>query len=338
VQTSKELTKSFFAGTHVSRIPFIPLICIFAARLEQISVQNMLSSPDLLTKALVNAYKLYGYDGMINVFDPTLEAEACGCSIVWEGENSTPLIKNHPLSDIKNISEIDISTLERKGRFPVCLEATKRLKILIGREVAIIGVLTGPVTLASYLSGREIVMEIESEFERVAEILDFTSKVVLKICRTYCELNVDGIMVADEMLAKVTPVLLSKVSRYFKPIWNMTRFYNCFSIIWTRDCYDIFQCQNIMGLGADGAILGCYTPILQSGQGKCLGLAIPISVLCGKKEEIEEKISELLKSKPMGSFFLTTENDIPFDAPIDHIFQLVHNAKLKCSTQYDTSK
>ena len=107
MQTSKELTKSFFAGTHVSRIPFIPLICIFAARLEQISVQNMLSSPDLLTKALVNVYKLYGYDGMINVFDPTIEAEACGCSIVWEGENSTPLIKNHPFSDIKNILPAD---------------------------------------------------------------------------------------------------------------------------------------------------------------------------------------------------------------------------------------
>ncbi|UCC16314.1 MAG: hypothetical protein JSU58_08065, partial [Dehalococcoidales bacterium] len=75
-QNSRELVTNFFEGKTTERPPFLPWVCSFAARLEQVTVKTMLSDPGVLSRALSNTHKLFGYDVILNHFDPALEAEA----------------------------------------------------------------------------------------------------------------------------------------------------------------------------------------------------------------------------------------------------------------------
>jgi hypothetical protein len=63
--SSKELVKDLFYFKDLPRPPFIPWISTFAAKLEQIPVEDMLSDPGLLSTALLNSQDLFGYDAIV---------------------------------------------------------------------------------------------------------------------------------------------------------------------------------------------------------------------------------------------------------------------------------
>ena len=64
-QSSKELIRSLFQLRDLPRIPFVPWVGSFAAQLEQISVEDMLSDAGLLSTSLMNAQQLFGYDAIV---------------------------------------------------------------------------------------------------------------------------------------------------------------------------------------------------------------------------------------------------------------------------------
>src|SRR3989304_10076929 len=115
-QSSKELVRSLFQLRDLARVPFIPWVCSFAAQLEQIEMEAMLSDSGLLSRALINSQKLFGYDAIVNVFDPTLEAEACGCNVDWSQNETLPCVVSHPLSEGATTDDLDISNFEKRGR------------------------------------------------------------------------------------------------------------------------------------------------------------------------------------------------------------------------------
>ena len=150
-ESPRELFANLFQMRTLSRVPFIPWVTSFAAKLEQIPVKEMLSDATLLSRSLQNAQKLFGYDGITIVFDSTLEAEACGSEIKWSDSGKLPEVVSYPLAKGARVEDLDISDLEKRGRIPVVLETVKRLSILKGKELPLLGVITGPITLAKLL-------------------------------------------------------------------------------------------------------------------------------------------------------------------------------------------
>ncbi len=323
-QTSKEIVRRVFSFGSVPRTPFIPWVCTFAAKLEQVSIQRMLTSSDVLAKALQNAQKLYGYDGVVNIFDPTLEGEACGCHITWGEKDGLPSVVSHPLAGGIPCEEIDASGIEKRGRLPIVLEATKRLSITTGKTVALVGVITGPLTLAAQLKGCDIITELEANPEETGKVLDLAGKVAANICRSYCELNVDLILIAEELLGRVKSNSLGNIASCLRPVWNVARFYSAYSMILTKSP----QKQNIFALGADGVVLDSLA--LQSfgniaiEKRRCLGMAIPLSVFLSKPTDIVNNVKTCLCQKPSGPFFLTSAWEIPFNTPVENMHQLMH--------------
>jgi uroporphyrinogen-III decarboxylase len=160
-ETPKELFANLFQKRTLSRPPFIPWVSTFAAKLEQIPVREMLSDATLLTRSLQNAQKLFGYDGIPIVFDPTFEAEACGCEVNWNDSGKLPEVATSPLGEGATVEDLDISEFERQERISVALDTASRISIIKGREIPLLGVVTGPITLTRLLGGDSVIARLE---------------------------------------------------------------------------------------------------------------------------------------------------------------------------------
>ena len=324
-QSSKELVRGLFQLRDLSKVPFIPWVCSFAAQLEQIQVEAMLSDPGLLSRALLNTHKLFNYDAIVNVFDPSLEAEACGCKISWSQDGALPRVVSHPLSEGATIEDLDVANLENNGRLPAILEATKRLTIVRGKEAAIVGVITGPLTLAKHLRG-ESFAELDQGTEEAIKVIAIAGNIGLKLCRSYCELGVDVVAIAEEMLGRVRPALYQAAAASLRSIWNVTRFYNVHSLIVSRGCVE-GDIEPILGLQADGVALAGnidYTQLRDAALKRdcCYARSIPSSILLDTPSRMRDSILQCLSEKGRG-FFLSTEWEIPYATSVNNMHEVM---------------
>ncbi|HEY93612.1 MAG TPA: hypothetical protein G4O15_01580 [Dehalococcoidia bacterium] len=253
-QNSRELVTNLFKGKASERPPFCPWVCSFAAKLEQVQVKSMLSDPGILSRALSNAHKLFGYDTLLNHFDPSLEAEALGCEIKWQEDSWPPVVTGHPLEDMTEFYDLETEGIEKKGRIPIVIEATKRLILTKKKEVPIAAMITGPLTLAKHLKGDAFSRQLESEDEEALDLVEDTGSICLKLCRAYCELGVDIIVIAENMQDLVIPNVSSVLASPLKSIFNVSRFYNVNSILIGK-ISDDKQAISICRLGADAVSL-----------------------------------------------------------------------------------
>ena len=326
VQSSRELVKGLFEGKPIQRRPFFPWVCSFAATLEQVTVKAMLSDPGILSRALSNTHKLFGYDVILNHFDPALEAEALGCEMKWQDDDWLPIITGHPLEHGTDFYDLDIEGIEKKGRIPVILEATKRLILTQGKEVPIAAMITGPLTLARYLKGNEFARQLESEDDQATDLVEGAGSICLKLCREYCELGVDIIVIAEDMQDMVIPDLSSVLASPFKSIFNVSRFYNVNSILISR-VRDDNQAISLCSLGADAISVSGNIVTDKVKEKACEGncrysVTIPDSAFLGTDPDNINLIKNVVKSDGSG-FFLSSEWELLRDTDVNSMHQIM---------------
>lgn len=328
--SSKELVRDLFRFKEVSRPPFIPWVGTFAAKLEQIQVEDMLSDPGLLSTALLNSQELFGYDAIVTIFDPSLEAEACGCEIEWsEDHGSLPQVVSHPFTGSIGFENLDIQNLEKRGRIPVFVEAIKRITLMRGKRVAIMGMVTGPFTLARQLVGEGLTDDLQRGSGEATKVLTVAGSIALKLCRTYCELGVDVIVINDEMLGKMDAGAYTTVATPLKSIWNVARFFDVRSLVLTSGVSPE-KASPIIDLQADGVSLGTNvdTIALQKIAAErkvCYGLSIPTAVLNIPAEAI--KLSEIPSIENRKGCFITTDGEVPYTTSVEtmqEIMRIIH--------------
>ena len=325
-QTSRELVRGLFEGKDTASIPFIPWISSFAAQLEQVPVSKMLSDAGLLSRALINSQKLFGYDAIINVFDPSLEAEACGCRINWSDGGVLPEVISHPLNEGVSVEELNVSGFEKKGRLPVVIDATKRLHIIKGKEVAIACLVTSPLTLAVHLKGKSVLDDLNQGKEEATEIVETTGSIVLKLCRIYCEIGIDLIVIVDEMLGQTSSEVIQTMASPLKSIWNVVKFYDVHSLLLTKDCTDKLI-EPIFNLQAEGvAVSGdfSYTKLKETAQryNSCFARTIPLSSLSGTVTRVGDSTIDCLSKREKG-LFLSTEWDVPYTTDVNNMHEIM---------------
>ena len=312
------------------KVPFVPWVGSFAAQLEQIQIEIMLSDAGSLSRALINAQKLFGYDAIVAAFDLSLEAEACGCRIDWGNGESLPAVVSHPLSEGATIEDMDISSFEKRGRLPVVLEATKRIRAIRGKDVAVIGVITGPLTLARHLKGDAFAEDLNQSSERAAKVIAATGNIALKLCRSYCELGVDVIAIADEMLGQVNPDQIQTLAAPLRSIWNVARYYNVHSLIVTKDCRQE-HIEPILGLQADGVALSGDLDYAQLGdmalkRNSCYAGIVPDSLLLETSLPAENCLKDSPSLRGKG-FFLSTEWEVPYATDVNKMHEVMQTIR-----------
>lgn len=148
---AKELVKNALRNRKISRPPFIPFIGTYLTAVDQLSLQEAWSEPGLLHQSLRNTQKLLNYDAVVMPADTTLEAEAFGLPVIWDG--GKPRLEG-------NFGEgdpppFDPQTWGNQGRLPAFIEAAGRFAQVEGRHTPILAVVSGPLTLWSRLYGKD---------------------------------------------------------------------------------------------------------------------------------------------------------------------------------------
>ena len=311
--SSRELVRALFSSRPVSRPPFIPYMATAAARLMQVSVRDLFSDPTTLANSLQACQRLFKYDGIVILFDTTLEAEACGCQLSWQ-EGCPPKVVSSVFNNSDDLATLDASRIEGAARIPVVIEAAKRLTQTIGGEVSILGAITGPATLGSHLLGEAFLSACDTDFGAFDKVIDLWETIALARVRACGELNLD---LVEEDFAVIGPTRYAAIQPALKTLRNLARFYDMAVIAHTRPS-SVPDLNALAGLEVDGvsawdcASEGAANPP----PGDTInGMCISSSALLGSAEDVRGTVLDLL-SRSVGSHtFITSESEVPPATP-----------------------
>ena len=327
------MTVRDWASAKRAGLLFLPYVHKYAARLEQVEIRQMLSDPGTMTRCLRDAQRLFGYDGVINSFDVTLESEACGCGVDWS--SGLPDVVLHAAC-VHSLDGVN-GRFENSGRLPAVLEATKRLRAEVGGSTSLVGGVTGPVTLAAQLLGPSFPEELVSNSLLAQDLLEFAGDVCLTLCRRYCEAGVDGILIVeDTSVAHVPPTTLASGSRpLLQTLRNLTRHFGVPLILAARSTAGITDFQALCSLPVDALSVGSVASLLGTTtlgppSSPVLGASIPSSAFAGPGDQAAEAVMEAMRRIGSSAYFLTSEWEVPVEAVPGSFHQIVKAIAQHC--------
>jgi uroporphyrinogen decarboxylase len=202
--TGKERIDNILNHKETDRIPWIPFAGIHAGKLINAKPREILTDADVLIKSLKEVKKVYSPDAMPIHFDLQVEAEILGCELLWS-DHAPPSVRSHPLDGMDPVAfERKIPTKE-DGRLPLFLKAMETIKKEDGDDIALLGLVCGPFTLASHLRGQNIFMDMMLNPDYVIELLDYTKDVAIAVADMYIEAGMDIVAVVDPLVSQISP-------------------------------------------------------------------------------------------------------------------------------------
>lgn len=297
----------------MSRAPFVPLVRDLPARIEGKPFEELVSDPTLWSNSLIKTAELFGFDGIVAGFHPSFLAEACGCPVTREKDQA--LVHTPPPGHLRDP--------ETSSRMKNALEAAARVFQVCRGERACLAAMTGPVTLASHLFGRE------EGPRRVAEVKPF----VVKITEAFCQARPDVLIFMEGR-----PLALSEVTASHRRIYNTLRnvlsYYNVQSCLYLQG-YGPHNLKAMASLNMEIYVLGPsddkgLPPFPQlwdmAKDAVGVGLSLPMDHLENAKELIEEG-RRFYGSQGGRGFFFTSCGPLNQDVNIETLHQVVNQIR-----------
>ena len=190
-------------GKRTETAPWVPYAGVHCAFLINEPADKYLQDPALLAKGLVETAKKYKADGIPLVFDLSIEAHSLGCELKWWQDN-VPSVTSHPCSD-KTPAEAGLQMPTKdSGRWPILFEAARIAKPQLEElDCAMIGGITGPLTLASHLAGVRIFTDVIKNPAFAAEVCEFAGKVGAIASQFYIDMGCDVVAIIDPVASQI---------------------------------------------------------------------------------------------------------------------------------------
>jgi uroporphyrinogen decarboxylase len=186
-------------------VQFCPSVYEHAARVIGKSPWEVSRDVELLSKAHIEAYRLYRHRPIVVGIDIyNLEAEAYGAVVGRAAGNAIPAICEYPCSSVKELTILEPFDPKTAGRIPMVIEAAGRVSDnLPDADVRI--PLSGPFSLAANLVGFEnLLCEIKTGPDLVAGALRHLVTGQVEFCK---EVVRNGLDIAFFESAATPPLL-----------------------------------------------------------------------------------------------------------------------------------
>jgi len=176
----------------------MPMVFGYAANAAGISLKDALTQTDALVSSQIIAQRLFGYDAVHVYGGSVTEVESFGVPLVFP-ETDYPYID----PDYKPVNEDALADQPlpdptRHGRMPYLLKSVKTLRQEIGRQVPVVAVVTGPVTVGAQIVGLEtMLMGFVEQPERSRRYLEKISLLSRNLALAMVDAGAHVIMIMD---------------------------------------------------------------------------------------------------------------------------------------------
>jgi len=308
METGRERFNKFLNGEPVERAAFVPLVRGLAARVEGASMESLTSDPTLWANSLMKTAELFGFDGVVAGFDFSLLAGACGCKITWKDDRPV-------LSAPEGLCECP----EESGGIKHALEAADRVFRICRNERACVAALTGPVTLASQVYGRE----------EGPEHVGDTKELIVRVVEAFCKTRPDALIFMEGR-----PLALAELSikhrRIYNTLKNIASYYSIPTGLYLQgyrpENLDQFSALKmdiyVLGPSLDGA-MPSLAQLWEIGTDTLgVGVGLPLDDF-EKAMEIIRQGMELYRARKGQGFFFTSLGPLTRDVNLDTLHELV---------------
>jgi uroporphyrinogen decarboxylase len=200
---AKQLLIDAYRGKMTPSPPWVPYSGVHSAFLIDQPADAFLQDSKILAKGVAEAARRYKADGIPLLFDLSVEADALGCELKWWPDN-VPSVISHPCAD-KTPSEAGLKLpTKNSGRWPVIFEAAKIVKPQLDElDCVMMGLLCGPLTLASHMAGVRIFTDLYKNKELAAEVCKFAGEVGALSAQFYAEMGCEIICIVDPVASQI---------------------------------------------------------------------------------------------------------------------------------------
>lgn len=331
-----DLIHKAFSLEHVERIPWVPFVGCHAASLINLSAKEYLQSAEHIVNGVSKAVDLYNPDGIPVIFDLQVEAEVLGCKLQWSEENP-PAVISHPLAEGTDIKDLTIPC-RCKGRIPMVMEAAQKLRDRFP-DLALYGLITGPLTLGLHLMGTDIFMKMFDNPEEVHQLMEFTTEMAEMMTINYIESGCDVIAVVDPMTSQIDSDTFQEfVSPYATKIFDTIRQNQALSSFFV--CGHAQQNIEVMcdckpdNISIDENIPLDYVRDIALSRKVSFGGNIKMTtvLLLGNEEDSKRNALECMDTGGKKGFILAPGCDLAMHTPVKNlqsVTEIVHNELLQ---------
>lgn len=243
-----------FGMEQQDRIPVIPDIGKFCARIRNTSFSSISRDPTAFSNAAMDINNSFLFDGVICCEDTTLEAEALGCTIAWTDDGITASVSSPAPGPL---NEMDLEKRTSGTRLGSVVETVRRVAKRFGTRTATVAAVTGPATLASKLTGTDIFSGIESGPDQALQALEISANACVSLTKNYCEGSVHSVVVVEEgFVSAYSEDVLNEIRNSMQPLLNVLEYYRKDAILHFPSCRDIGNVKGLLAPGIRGVVIG----------------------------------------------------------------------------------
>ena len=323
--TNKEILLNILSGEETPRAGWVPFAGVHAGKLTGYNAIEVLTEEDKLLESLRAVNRLYNPDGQIILFDLQVEAEILGCTLRYV-HDCAPSVVSHPLSK-EAIVPCDCKIpAKEEGRLPMILRVMEQMKREIGDSTALIGLVCGPLTLASHLRGTDLFMDMYDDPDYVKNLLGFCTKTAKQMATFYIEAGMDIIGFVDPLISQISPdTFLQFPSEPYKELFRFVADKNVFSAFFV--CGDAGQniepmCQTKPhAIFIDENIAIGQAKQITDRYGIALGGNIPLTttMLYGTQDDNRQAVINIIDAcGGHRGVVIAPGCDMPFDVPVEN--------------------
>lgn len=326
---AKQLLLDATMGRRTPMPPWVPYAGVNCAYLIKENARDYFNNAQMMAKGVTEAARRYRADGIPLSFDLSVEAETLGCRIEYWDDN-VPSVRSHPCEK-QTPREMGLDLPDPQGgRWPILFEAARLAKpVLEEMDCAMIGLMAGPLTLASHLAGVRIFTAVKKKPDWAKEIVDFAGQAITVSARNYVEMGCDIIAIVDPVASQIRPETFREfVTPNCQPAIDIIRqagipsnFFIC------GDCTKVLE--EVCLLGTDAFAVDEQLNLnfvrdmaLKHGKGFGGNLKLTLALSLGLLSPREDALISLAAGGNTG-YILAPGCDLPFDTPEENLLQAV---------------
>jgi hypothetical protein len=319
--TPRQMVKRLLQGIAPPRPLFLPIVFSPGARVENLPLPAFLANATKICNAQRQLRGALRTDGFSCYFDPFVEVEALGATLLWGAADQPPGVRWPEGAEPGEMPD-DLRSPEeaaQAGRVPIAIEVLRRMKAMVRDDSILMAGVTGPLTLAA----RILQMEAGDAW-RTREIpepaVEFAAAVVTRISGALVEAGAGLIMIQEDVLPRLSPERCATWASALEPAFNVIRFYEALPVlqltggdgfaansgVMLQRRWDCVLCPSLHGIPAQ------LTKGAPEWNSTTLGLALPLETF-QMEESALQVASGCLRSMvaALRPALVTTANDVP---------------------------